>query len=270
MSILYKILVGVVLVLFILLYFVIKYHDDYQLHMIMGPKGAGKTTYLTKVAFKYLKKGRPVYSSVWIPGTYFIKTSDIGKYEFPKESVLLVDEVGIAYDNRKFSQLEDEVRDYYKLQRHYKNTVFLCSQVWDCDSKIRSLTDKLHILKKVANCMTFDKTYKPDLKVIRATNQKEASVSIDIVPMPGFNVIWLPKYHKYFDSFEAPRLRKKEWKLVPFPEGVNPPPMNAKEYWRDFKLSIIRYSGKVFSAAESLRSGLVRKVRALFHKSTDN
>lgn len=269
MTLLCKILFVLAVFFCVFLYFVIKYHDDYQLHMVMGPKGVGKTTFLTKIAFKYLKKGRPVYSSVWIPGCFYIQTSDIGKYWFPPESVLLVDEVGIEYDNRKFSQFEDCVRDYYKLQRHYKNTVYLCSQVWDCDAKIRNLTDKLHLLKKVANCVTFDRIYKPDMKVIPATNQKEASVSIDIVRIPGISAIWLPKYHKYFDSFEAPRLRKKEWKLVPFPEGVNPPPMNAKEYWRDLKEALGRYRVKVFSAAESLRSGFVRKVLALFHKSTD-
>ena len=62
--------------------------------MVFGKKGSGKTTYLTKTCLKYLKKGRPVYSTVPIPGAYYFNPEDIGFYSIPSESVILIDEVG--------------------------------------------------------------------------------------------------------------------------------------------------------------------------------
>ena len=46
------------------------YRNPYKLIMVFGKKGSGKTTLIAKLTYKYLKKGRPVYSTVPIPGAY--------------------------------------------------------------------------------------------------------------------------------------------------------------------------------------------------------
>ena len=38
------------------------YRNPYKLIMVFGKKGSGKTTLIAKLTYKYLKKGRPVYS----------------------------------------------------------------------------------------------------------------------------------------------------------------------------------------------------------------
>ena len=53
----------------------------------------------------------------------------------------IIDEVGIIWDNRGFKNFPSEVRDYFKLQRHYKHVVILASQTFDVDKKIRDLAD---------------------------------------------------------------------------------------------------------------------------------
>lgn len=209
-------------------YMSIKYRSDYKLIMVFGRKGCGKTTYLTKLAFKYIRQGRPVYTTEYIPGTYHIEPRDIGRYWFPPDSVLLVDEVGMIYDNRKYKDFADCVRDYYKLQRHYKNTVYLFSQNFDIDVKLRNLTDEMWMLHNYFNCISVGKKIILKLTVIKASGMAEARIADDLVLMPFFLpgsriFTWIPRYHKYFDSFACPKLPEKEWKLIPFPENVQPP-----------------------------------------------
>ena len=99
--------------------------------MVFGKKGSGKSTLMCKLALKYTKKGFKVYCNSYIPGTYYFDAADVGFYHFPEKSVLLIDEVGMIWDNRDFKSFKKEVRDYFKLQRHYKHIVYLFSQSFD-------------------------------------------------------------------------------------------------------------------------------------------
>ena len=56
-----------------------KYKNPYKLIMVFGKKGSGKTTFLTKTAYYYIRKGRPVYSTVYVPGAYLFDVNEIGK-----------------------------------------------------------------------------------------------------------------------------------------------------------------------------------------------
>lgn len=206
----------------------IKYRNDYKLIMIFGRKGCGKTTYLTKLSFKYLRQGRPVYTTEYIPGTFHIDAKDVGRYWFPPDSVLLIDEVGMIYDNRKYKDFSDEVRDYYKLQRHHKNTVYLFSQNFDIDVKLRNLTDHMIMLKNYFNCISVGKKIILRQTIIKASPMAEARIADDLVLLPFIlpgarTITFMPKYHKYFDSFAAPKLPEKEWDIMLFPENVKPP-----------------------------------------------
>lgn len=209
-------------------FFSVRYRNDYKLVMVFGRKGCGKTTYLTKLSFKYLRAGRPVYTTEYIPGTFHIDPKDVGRYWFPPESVLLIDEVGMIYDNRKYKDFSDCVRDYYKLQRHYKNTVYLFSQNFDIDVKLRNLTDHMIMLHNYFNCISVGKKIILRQTIIKASSMAEARIADDLVLlpfiMPGARTFtWIPSYHKYFDSFAAPKLPAKDWQIVPFPDNVKPP-----------------------------------------------
>lgn len=226
-----------------------KYSNPYKLYMFFGKKGCGKTTYICKMSLKYLKKGYPVYTTEYIPGTYHIDYKDIGKVQFPRGSIIFVDEVGMIWDNREFKSFSKEVRDYFKLQRHYGHTVYLFSQCFDIDKKLRDLCDELYIVKSIFNCISICKKVKKDLTVVEAFGEGESRITDDlkVVPwiIPGSRKFtWLPKYHKYFDSFAAPELRKKDYPLQPVKLAFTRmhPKVQRKLFFMQFreKLALIR------------------------------
>ena len=95
----------VVLVLFFILFLNIaslKYKNSYRLTMIFGKKGSGKSTTLTRLALEAERVGKEVYANIPLPGAHLIKESDIGFFDIPPESVLIVDEAGMIWDNRHF------------------------------------------------------------------------------------------------------------------------------------------------------------------------
>lgn len=134
----FKVFLAVFTALFIYFYRVsLDYKNPYKLILLFGKKGSGKNTLLTKWAIRYNKLGYTVFSDSEIFNTYKLDTNWIGKYDFPKNSVLLVQEAGITWDNRNFKSFPAEVRDFFKLQRHKEVIVVMASQSFDVDKKLR-------------------------------------------------------------------------------------------------------------------------------------
>lgn len=215
---------------FVSVYFTIKYNNPYKLIFIFGKKGSGKTTFLTAIAQKHIKQGRPVFSTVDIPGTYKIYPEDIGFVQMPEGSVVLMDEVGMIYDNRNYKQFKPEVRDYFKLQRHYKHTVYMFSQTWDIDIKLRTLTDKMYILVNLFGWISYAKEIRRKLVVVKPSENAESRIADELVIPPFFlapfgarKVVFIPKYVKYFNSYDAPELDHKHLVITPYPAGVRDP-----------------------------------------------
>lgn len=214
----------------------IRYRNPYKLIMVFGKKGAGKTTYLCKLTQQYLRRGRPVYSTEPIPGAYQIQASDIGYVQFPPESVILIDEVGMIWDNRDFKNFKPEVRNYFKLQRHYKHTVYLFSQTFDVDLKLRTLTDKMYLLVNYFGFLSVGKEIRRKIVVVKPSENAESRIADELIISPflltpfGARVfIWIPKYAKYFDSHSAPELRAKEYKWIEYPD-FTPERFKPKQY----------------------------------------
>lgn len=203
-----------------------KYLNPYKLYMLFGAKGCGKSTYLTKVALQYQKKGIPVYSTEPIPGTYQIDYRDIGYYEFEPNSVVLIDEVGMIWHSRDFKTFPKPVRDFFKLQRHYKLTVYMFSQSFDVDKSLRDLCDGLFLLVKRFRVFSYGKRISKNWVLNNSTAEAPSNLAENLEFDP-FILFWagsriftyIPKYAKYFNSFDVPPLRKKEYRLLPAPEG---------------------------------------------------
>lgn len=222
---------SVVCLLFVLwiCYMSRKYSNPYKLIMVFGKKGSGKTTYLCKLTQTYLKKGRPVYSTCDMPGAYKINGTDVGHVQFPKESVILMDEVGMLYDNRnwKNGNMTAEVRDYFKLQRHYRHTVYLFSQAFDVDVKLRNLTDYMYLLVNFFGFLTVGKQIKRRFVVVKPMGDAESRIADEYIISPflmtpfGARIfVYIPHWCRLFDSHEAPELAHKEFERIPYPDGV--------------------------------------------------
>lgn len=208
-------------------YYVVKFANPYKLIMVFGKKGAGKTTYLCKLAQLHLRKGWTVYSTEHIPGAYKIEPSDVGFVQFPKKSVLLLDEVGMYYDNRDYKSFKKEVGDYFRLQRHYGHRVYLFSQSFDTDVKIRRLVDKMYLMVNYFGFISVGKEIRRRIVVVKPSEDSESRIADELVITPflltpfGARVfIFVPKWIKYFDSYVAPELAHKEFQIVDYPAGT--------------------------------------------------
>lgn len=214
----------------------IKYRNPYKLYFVFGKKGAGKTTMLTMLAYKYNKAGIPVYCNTEIPGTYlFDAKQDIGFSYFPPGSVIMIDEVSLIWDNRNFKSFRPEVAKFFRLQRHHKLTVWLFSQTFDVDKKIRDLTDKMFMLRNFMGWLSYCKEIQRQLVVVEPTENSEARIADTLKIPPWYTAIfgtrkWIfvPKWSKYFDShlIEEP-LPKKEYEWQPYKEGQEPKQKSA-------------------------------------------
>ncbi|MCL1807598.1 MAG: ATP-binding protein [Oscillospiraceae bacterium] len=208
-----------------------KYINPYKLVIYIGKRGAGKSTTLTKIARKYMKRGIPVYSTMAINGTYQLDYKDIGKYELPEDSILLIDEVGMIWDNRKFKTFSDEVRDWFKLQRHRRITVYMFSQAYDVDLKLRKLVDKLYIIENRFRVFCYAKRISTKIVLNKSTAEASSKIDEDM-NIDTFLFFWagtrqltfIPKYIKYFNSYEAPKLEEKTYIMW----GAIPPDIQKK------------------------------------------
>lgn len=226
-----------------LCYHMIKYRNPYKLYMVFGKKGSGKTTLMTKTALKYLKKGWTVYSDRYIPGCRQFDTSDFGKMRFPENSLILIDEVGLVWDNRDYSKFPAHVKEYFKYQRQYKNVVYLFSQSFDVDKKIRDLTDHLYIVQNVFNCFSVARRVTKKITVVHADKSASGDSriaddyhidSIFLAPFGGMKITYIPKYVKYFKSFDPPKKAPMEYEYNN-PLEVPPIHIRLKHTILDFK-----------------------------------
>lgn len=199
-----------------------KYLNPYKLIFIFGKKGSGKSTLLTKYALDYLKRGWNVYSTEKCPGTFQIRPEDVGRVQFPPRSVIIVDEVGMIWADRDFKNFPREVRDYFKLQRHYKHIVILASQTFDVDKKIRDLADEMYLVTKKFRVFSYAKKILRQTVLVEATGQSPSKIDENLV-FDSLFLFWagsrkftyIPKYTKYFDSFKVPELKERSFEKVP-------------------------------------------------------
>lgn len=225
----YVVLYSIFALFLFCIYLTIKFRNPYKLIMVFGKKGSGKTTFLTKTALKAMRKGKKVYSTVDIPGAYKFDVNLIGTYTFPVNSVILIDEVGMIWDNRNFKNFRSEVRDYFKLQRQYRNTVYLFSQSFDVDVKLRTLTDCMYLCKCYLGWFSVARRIKRDITIVNPSGESEARIADSLEFEPIIFTLFgmktaiftlIPFWTKYFKSYDPKPLPFVEGSYCEPPEGI--------------------------------------------------
>lgn len=204
-----------------------KYLNPYKLIFIFGKKGSGKSTLLSKYAYMYNKRNWKVFSTENLPGTYKISYEDIGFKQFPPHSCIIIDEVGMIWDNRNFKNFKPEVRDFFKLQRHYKCCVILASQTFDVDKKIRDLADEMYLVKKSLRVFSYAKRILRKTVLVKSSAEAPSKIDEDLV-FDSLLFFWagsrkltfIPKWSLWFDSFTAPKLDDTEFPYVPIKDSL--------------------------------------------------
>lgn len=200
--------------LFFFVYLCWTYRNPYKLTMYFGKKGSGKTTIMAKLAVKYMKRGVPVYTNFYLPGAYQFDPSQLGLVDLPRNIVIMIDEVGILWNNRNFKNFSGSLREYFKLQRHYGHTIIMCSQSWDVDKTLRLLCDYLFLVECHFNIFSVAKRITRRFAVVNSeskhgTADGESRIVDDLQMQPwwlwpfGSRVVtFIPHWVKYFNSFD--------------------------------------------------------------------
>lgn len=251
-----------------------KFRNPYKLTMVFGKKGSGKTTFLTKKAIQYMRKGRTVYSTVYVPGAHFFDVQQIGHCTFPPESVVFIDEVGMIWDNRNFKNFRTDVRDWFKLQRHYHVTVYLFSQTFDIDVKLRNLTDQMYLCTSHMGFLSIARKIKRSIVLVQPSGESESRIadSLEFVPLwyslfgaKSAIFTYIPNWVRYFDSYEAPSLPLIGSEFQAVPEDLLP-------YFKGKKIEILlmgmRSVATVLKAKRpaALARGVLQKERKVKEK----
>lgn len=214
-----KFIICFVLFCFLYSFFTRRFKNPYKLYLVFGKKGSGKSTYLVKLALKYQKKKYTVYTNMLdmqVPGVRLIDADQLGEFVPPPNSCVLLDEVGMIYDNRNYKNFKNSTRDFYKLQRHYKCVVYLASQTYDIDKKLRDLTDGMYLCQNLATVFTLVRPISKKITLTEATADGESRIAENLrfQFLTSWKINYIPKYVKYFQSFIAPELPSIEYTEV--------------------------------------------------------
>ena len=186
-----------------------KYLNPYKLFLIFGKKGSGKSTYLVKLAKQHLKKKWLVYTNMeelFMPGVRHFNVQHLGDFVPEAHSLLLLDEVGMIWDNRDYKTFKPQVRDFFKLQRHYHVKVYMASQTFDVDKKLRDLCDGMYLHTNFARVFTLGKRIVRKVVITESTSEAESRISEDLKMCPPWEwtLTYIPRWAKFFDSHAIP------------------------------------------------------------------
>lgn len=186
-----------------------KFNNPYKLVFIFGKKGSGKSTLMVKYMVKYLKKGWSVYTDmvgVNIKGVRYFTTDRLAEFTPDEKSVVFLDEVGLSMDNRNFKSFPAGMRDFFALQRKYKVRVYVNSQSYDVDKKVRDRVDSMILQTNIGNIIGISRPIKRKITLTEATSQGESRIAdqLEFGKLWDWRFTWLPRYFKYFTSFNAP------------------------------------------------------------------
>lgn len=185
-----------------------------------GLPGCGKSTFLAKIAKDYQRKGYRVFCMADSPvdGCYLLDWEDIGIYDV-SNSVILIDEISLRADNRDYRAFSQAIKRFMILHRHYHCDIIWFTQQYDgVDRKIRELTTCLYYVRSVGSisyAVRIDRFIHVDRESMQIlVGYKLSNIIRCLFAWLNGCLKWVyrPRYYKYFDSYDAPKLREKTYK----------------------------------------------------------
>lgn len=189
-----------------------------------------------------LKHGWNVYTDIQdinIPGVRIIKSStELSNFAPEANSAIFLYEVGISFDNRGFKSFPTGLRDFFKLQRKYRCKVYMNSQAFDVDKKIRDVTDSMILMSNIANCIAVLRPIRRTVTLTAPSGDSESRIAdqLKFERIWHWKFYWMPKYFKYFDSFNVPARPEMPYELVTVVDdikqlvAVNPNDLEERVY----------------------------------------
>lgn len=196
-----------------------RFKNPYKLVFIFGKKGSGKSCFLIHELLKYKKMGYTCYTDMPcnIPDVRIINADDLKKFRPVENSALFLDEVGLTWDSRNFKNFDKGLTEFFKLQRHFRCVVFMNSQSFDVDKKIRDVTDGMILQSNIANCISVSRPIIRRVTLVEATAEGESRIAdnLEFAKLWHWRFYWMPKYFKYFNSHSQPDREFIPFDVVP-------------------------------------------------------
>lgn len=203
-----------------------------MLSLIFANPGVGKTTLACKIALHesirshYGRKG--CYDYIFlnfehtVPGVRICDTIELGKWTFPRNSLVILDEAGIEYNNRKYKSFPEYAIKWYKKHRHYGVDVILISQEVDIDITLMRLIADLSILYKMGPFTLSRAIYR---KIVPDKEKHELKhgyffahvLQIFLPFLKTWKLTFRPLYYKYFDTYECDDLPVRDFAETEIP-----------------------------------------------------
>lgn len=195
--------------------------------------GSGKTTFLAKIAITELKKMREgkskykqIVSNALISGVFYVPDiRSLLKKGAMQNTLILVDEGSIDYNNRKMNLTEAEIR-YFKLIRHYQSDLVVVSQSHDdIDVTLRRLYTQIYLMKYLPFCTLI----MPIKKKVGIDEMTKQIIDEYYFSWPfSWRLFYRPVWFKYFNSWWIPpdvpivNFELEEFKKCKQPDYVSP------------------------------------------------
>lgn len=197
-------------ILLFLSYIAKKYDNPYKLVFIFGKKGAGKSCYMVHEMLRLQKRGWTIYTDmqdIYIPGVRLITVADLIIGAPEPHSAIFLDEVGISMDNRNYKSFPSGLRDFFKYLRKMKCRLYMNSQAYDVDKKVRDTVDSMVLQTSLFNCISISRPIVRRVTLTESTAQADSRIADDLrfTGLFTWRVYWMPSYFKYFNSLEMPQ-----------------------------------------------------------------
>lgn len=186
-----------------------KFSNPNKLIFLFGKKGSGKSTYMVKLMLRDLRRGWTIYTNIAdvnIPSVRIFNAADLKSCRPSEHSAVYIDEVGLIWDNRGYKDFDKGFTEFFKLQRKYKCKLVINSQAFDVDKKIRDLTDSMMLQTNIGNVIGISRPIKRSITLTEPSADRDSRIAdrLKFAKIWDWKFTWLPRYFKYFDSFQAP------------------------------------------------------------------
>ena len=176
---------------------------------------------------KLQKRGWTIYTDmrdIYIPGVRIISVNDLVEGAPEPRSAIFLDEVGITMDNRNYKSFPPGLRDFFKYLRKMKCRLYMNSQAYDVDKKVRDTVDSMVLQTSLFNCISISRPIIRSVTLTESTAQADSRIADDLrfTSVFSWRFYWMPTYFKYFNSLEMPQRPTMDYVLSEcekLPEG---------------------------------------------------
>lgn len=218
------------LIFFFFLYLSYKYRNPYKLIFVFGKKGSGKSCYMVRQMFRYLRRGWTVYTDmadIRIPGVRIVNVHSFSGFRPEPHSLICLDEVGISMDNRSFKSFPPGLRDFFKYVRKMECVVIMNSQAFDVDKKVRDTTDSMLLLQSVGSLFSIARPIYRSITLTEPSADSESRIAdrLRFGSIFSWHVYYMPAYFRYFDSRSMPARELAPYSVVHSDERYSKGPL---------------------------------------------